>query len=253
MNAQRRAFTLVELLVVIASVAMLAVLLLTTLSRRQVRAEVTGCANNLRQLAIGTFLYANDHAGWLPPYRADEPNMNEVSLSGNEAALLFRDGMEQTKVERTFDQYGTFENAGYLFPLSYAGDGGIYFCPALRSGPHSAEVYQPLLTPSPSLEIRSSYLFNPHTKAENQATIRERRYLKLAEMKGHTLLGGDLLNVTEPSAWAHKSNRGWNVLFSDGAVNFRRNPKIEQLLASGRLDDSAVLVELFAELKRTEP
>jgi prepilin-type processing-associated H-X9-DG protein/prepilin-type N-terminal cleavage/methylation domain-containing protein len=57
------AFTLVELLLVIAIIAILAALLLPVLSRAKQRAQRVQCVGNLHQLGIGLqVLLANDHA-----------------------------------------------------------------------------------------------------------------------------------------------------------------------------------------------
>lgn len=61
------AFTLVELLVVVAVIAILAAMLLPALTRAKREALTTSCRNNLRQLAIAMQSYAAEHDDGLPP------------------------------------------------------------------------------------------------------------------------------------------------------------------------------------------
>jgi prepilin-type N-terminal cleavage/methylation domain-containing protein/prepilin-type processing-associated H-X9-DG protein len=61
-----RAFTLIELLLVIAITAILAGLLLPALGRGKAQAYNAACVNNLRQLAIATRVYADENQERLP-------------------------------------------------------------------------------------------------------------------------------------------------------------------------------------------
>ncbi|MDI9371841.1 MAG: prepilin-type N-terminal cleavage/methylation domain-containing protein [Verrucomicrobiota bacterium] len=61
-----RAFTLVELLTVIALIAMLAALLLPAFSRAEARTREATCATNLRSWGQAFYLYAHDCQGYLP-------------------------------------------------------------------------------------------------------------------------------------------------------------------------------------------
>src|ERR1039458_2574869 len=61
-----RAFTLLELLVVMAIISLLAALLLPALSRAKQRAGATTCSNNLRQLSLAFVLYCEAHNDTFP-------------------------------------------------------------------------------------------------------------------------------------------------------------------------------------------
>lgn len=63
---RRNIFSLIELLIVIAIIAILAALLLPALQKAKMTALRIRCAGNLKELGSGIVLYAGDHGEWLP-------------------------------------------------------------------------------------------------------------------------------------------------------------------------------------------
>jgi prepilin-type N-terminal cleavage/methylation domain-containing protein len=62
-----RAFTLIELLGVIAIIAILASLLLPGLAKAKTKAQGIQCLNNLNQMSLSWIMYADDNADRIPP------------------------------------------------------------------------------------------------------------------------------------------------------------------------------------------
>ncbi len=69
MNIYKRtlAFTLIELLIVIAVIAIMAAILFPIFVRVREKGRQTACGSNLRQLGIAVTQYAQENDGFLPP------------------------------------------------------------------------------------------------------------------------------------------------------------------------------------------
>lgn len=116
----RHGFTLTELLVVIAVIALLAGLLLPALARARQSGLSASCINNLRQLQLASLAYAHDHADTLPPnnFTYIVGNTNAPSLTN----LSWAPG------DVTRDTTPDLLRSGVLHP--YLGTVGVFRCPA---------------------------------------------------------------------------------------------------------------------------
>ncbi len=111
-----RAFTLVELLVVIGVIALLLAILLPALSKSRESAIRVQCASNLRQWALGLTNYCNNNKGL---YHYNGPAIPGVPVGG---AHL---GWTSSVVQQFFQDY-LFKNQ----TLSDRAKDNVLFCPA---------------------------------------------------------------------------------------------------------------------------
>jgi prepilin-type N-terminal cleavage/methylation domain-containing protein len=65
---RRPGFTLIEVLVVVAIIALLISILLPSLKQAREQSKVTVCASQLHQVGVAIHTYASDVKGWIPPY-----------------------------------------------------------------------------------------------------------------------------------------------------------------------------------------
>ena len=79
-TAATRAFTLVELLVVIGIIAVLIGILLPSLRRARQAAQTTQCLSNLRQLNAALVAYTQDNRNRIFPYYADNNILWQIML-----------------------------------------------------------------------------------------------------------------------------------------------------------------------------
>ncbi len=87
-SLRRTAFTLLELLVVVAIIGILAALLLPALSAAHQKARCAQCNNNLQQIGIAFTMYAQEHADHLPQ-RYYGINSNGMSIGYDEVLIPY--------------------------------------------------------------------------------------------------------------------------------------------------------------------
>lgn len=251
-------FTLIELLVVIAIIAILASLLLPVLGAAKEKSQRTGCINNLKQLGVATFMYAEEFEGRLPPWRGYRTDNTRDDMSQSHYCRYVYTGTStKTYVRPDFNQPPNcyFENAGYFYGMKLVADGRVYFCPGFKTGPYSVADYSPPLTTwydSGAPVVRSSYFYNPRPR---QPPIdSRRRYQKVSQLEPGRLFAMDVIaglnSQTSFQVEAHPRGRGWSVLFTDGSVKFVKNKQAYELVAQRRYEDPLDRVRIFDLLEQ---
>ncbi|HEX4343311.1 MAG TPA: type II secretion system protein [Verrucomicrobiae bacterium] len=242
------AFTFIELVVIIAMVALLATLLSPALASTKGRTQRAACANNLKELGLGCLTYAQNYNGGYPITQVGNNAVNVVNGGFYTRWLFFDANRPGFHLSQTWDagtapdnpdggspntKTGTFwRNLGMLYPEKLAGDGSMFFCPGLNAKKSiiGSAAYQPLLTTDAGSanpgSVRDSYIYNPW--ADGNVT---RLYQKTSDVKARKVFGTDFMDSTtwnsdgsintDSSNFAHSREQGWNVLFTDGSEEFK--------------------------------
>jgi competence protein ComGC len=190
-----RAFSLLELLVVIAVAVMLTGLLMPAMHNLQENARRVICLSNLSQLGQGFLQYSIDYKDLLPY-----------------SAALHDDHQPQNlmMVKRP-DPNGGWDGIGLLFQYHYCGAPECYYCPS-HHGEHPFDRYTDVWSMDGNYAIFSNYHYagdiewgpGPNQKRRNM-------------LDGHTLvLATDGLRTAKD--FNHLT--GMNVLRGDGSVRW---------------------------------
>jgi prepilin-type N-terminal cleavage/methylation domain-containing protein/prepilin-type processing-associated H-X9-DG protein len=214
---RNRGFTLTELLVVIAVIAVLVALLMPALTRARESAHRVVCGSNLHQIAIAVYGYEHDNKGLLPiGFSSNYPNAANVNgqpggwpyseMKGIVYLLPYVGGkaVTNTEADRKISRVFFCPSSDIEFELHWfgwgAGRGSSYsqYCSWSYTGPMSD----------------GSYVNSPHSNRD----------------KPWRLLYSDLVNVGTPPTGNHRDRSGLsagaNCLYLDGHVEWVPRAKL---------------------------
>jgi prepilin-type N-terminal cleavage/methylation domain-containing protein len=234
-SSSRRAFTLVELLVVIGIIGLLISILLPTLSKVRQTAIRTQCMSNQRQMLLGLDMYRSASDGKIPHY------MPDGNMAGS-AILRYESGDWQAwqalppsenfpKWRRNVTEHGWY-GMGMVYLKQYIKDGRVFYCPTHEylNYDTSWSKANAELNNSGNGRIWGGYLYRiaghgsaGHLPAKDAAD--ERRWIEQAingKFKGVKSLTMDFFGYNPYMAanWPHRQPYGLVVGWTDGHVTF---------------------------------
>ncbi len=273
MNAMKRstkqdAFTLVELLVVVAIIALLVSILLPALSKAREEAKRVMCTNNVRQNGLGIALYAQDNKDKLfPMYKISEDKYYAPGTAADTSTTIATKPQPWNTGRAYFygksigpNKYKPYHFA-LLYEQDYLADPQVFYCPGRKRKTSGVSVYYydytaddtkqwgtyfPTFSGSQDVFVRVSYDYWIYDKVH--ITDLSKKPIVFDELHhwgglAHTKKG----RGSDPT--------GLSVLFGDGHVNFCTDPDIfsndawhdmNQLLPSG--DGPGNYVNIFEDI-----
>ena len=187
----QRGFSLMELLAVIAVIAVLTSLLWPAAARAKDRARTVRCTAQLHQLGLAMALYSDDHQGLLPPAHAEVTWTTVDPLPWTRPLLSYYDTTNLLRCP-------AYSRVHQQSPFSYFMGGRAAF---IESGG------QPASVSLPRIALPSQYLLSGDCNYPFVATD--------ADPDNYT---ADTLFATNPPAHGHRVN----VLFADKHVSTAR-------------------------------
>lgn len=122
MPRKKRAFTLIELLTVIAIISILSAILIPVVGQVRESAKRAVCSSNLRQIGLAVQLYANEHDGRLPvmdpsPFWTWDMNRDVIDLltdDGNDRGIVYCPSGMANEGDILWDYPSYYRVTGYV-------------------------------------------------------------------------------------------------------------------------------------------
>jgi prepilin-type N-terminal cleavage/methylation domain-containing protein len=221
-QSRYRAFTLVELLVVISIIALLLSILMPSLQKARQSAQTVVCKSNLKQMGYGFLLYSEDNNGYMPP--------SWLAFNGDATKNNFMPILSKYFGDKQKTTHGAFYDKGV------AGN-KVWMCPNFKKLDDFAA--NPTCIYSYAMNLHQSFNFDYSSLSNCYKAINNRvkrtnvddpnfwaPLVKSMEIKRPS----EKILVSDAAGWHVEFNfSSFNLVISDPAV--RHNKKVNVLLS----------------------
>ncbi|MCJ7544643.1 MAG: type II secretion system GspH family protein [Phycisphaerae bacterium] len=160
--SERRAFTLVELLVVIGIITLLVGILVPSLNVVKDLSRVAKCATNISAALRDVLMYVNASDGLLPPYRYTSSPTPTVPETPWHTTMAFSNEGNPVNDPDT-GLLNDARNLGFVYKREYIHDYRVLYCPRQPKVEHTLEPYPSPWGMGPN-PILMGYMFNPNVE-----------------------------------------------------------------------------------------
>ena len=187
---KQSSFTLIELLVVIAIIAILAAILLPALNSARERGRAAACINNLKQIALGGTMYADQTDGMCPNIFDDINDSNTYWNCKMEKQGFF------TKESLTCPSasFTPYSNGYFIYSTTYGIMQNAYWSESKKTG-YNIKLLTKIFNPSAAYWFADSgdgradgtrMAFRCYNSSnENLMQLRHGEYCNIAMLDGH--------------------------------------------------------------------
>lgn len=177
-------FTLIELMLVAAIIAVLLTLLLPALGTARERSKQIFCVNNMKQLFVHTLSYTNDNNGY--PYPVFTHAYGDDGYNSSWLTIIYREMIDSNGP--MYSESLKSEKKAYGASLNDLDQGGMFLCPNRQGEEYSY-----------GINTSKRDYYNPFKRCDGDGAFDMGTYKRISAIAPDTLLYCDITCASLPS------------------------------------------------------